>query len=89
MFPEPGGYHQAPRRLDVPSPCFFEQPDGTTIRLRSVDLFFTDTGHVLELTGPPGLELELHVERHDGALLWFWVWSQSGSLLSYGRAASA
>lgn len=53
-------------------------------------LFATEGGHVLEFEGPlPGLELELHVERQGGALLWFWVRSQDGALLAYGRAALA
>lgn len=55
-----------------------------------MDLFGTESGHVLEFRGPrPGLELELHLERQSGALLWFWVRSQDGALLAYGRAASA
>lgn len=55
-----------------------------------MDLFDADDGHVLvEFAGPGrGLELELRLERHGGVLVWFWIWSQDGALLAYGRAGS-
>lgn len=69
---------------------FLEQLTPAACRRHTMKLFTTGTGHVLEFQGPAaGLELELYVERQEGVLLWFWLSSQSGGLLSYGRAPSA